>query len=276
MTSPQPALFEPDALTPGLTDVLGPHLASVVAAAGTGDWRSLRKAERSWAAAACSELGVDVAVSGLEHVGEGPYVVAPLHEGFADVLALLQLPLELTWVIRDELLELPYFGPYLNASGHIPVEPETPRAAWRNILTGSEPALARGESLVVFPQGSILGLDIAFQPGAFRLSRHFGVPLLPIILTGSHRVWEYPFSPRLRRNQRIRMEVLAPVDPADAPAQMRVLERRMKRRALTFSDAPARRYDPARDGEWPGYKFDLDPDLEPASGAPTGNQLIRP
>lgn len=257
-------LFAPDALTPGVVNLLGLELSLVVAAAASGDRRWLHAAERAWADAATTELNIDIAVSGLEHIETSrSYVVAPLHEGFADVLALLRLPLELTWVIRDELLELPYFGPYLETAGHIAVEPESPRTALRRILAGARSALTAGESLVVFPQGSVLGLDIAFQPGAFRVAQHFGVPVLPVVLTGSHRVWDYPFSPMLRWNQKIRMEVLSPIDPAEAVSKMHSLERRMKKVALGYSDAPARRYVPARDGEWPNYTFAIDPNLDP-------------
>jgi 1-acyl-sn-glycerol-3-phosphate acyltransferase len=266
MAANTPDLFEMNALTPGVLNLLGPELSRVVAAAVSGDRQRLHVAERAWADAASDELSIDISVSGLEHVETSrSYVVAPLHEGFADVLALLRLPLALTWVIRDELLELPYFGRYLQTAGHIAVEPESPRAALRRILAGARSAMSSGESLVVFPQGSVLGLDIAFQPGAFRVAEHFDVPVLPVVLTGSHRVWDYPFSAELRSNQKIRMEVLRPIDPTEGVAQMHRLERRMKRLALRVSDAPARRYVPARDGEWPNHTFAIDPNLEPAA-----------
>lgn len=262
MTVHQPELFESEALTAGVRNLLGPKLGAVVAVAGCGDQQQLRLAEKTWAAAAVKELDIDIALSGLENIEQGrSYLVAPLHEGFADVLALLQLPLSLTWVIRDELLELPYFGAYLKAAGHIAVEPEAPRAALRHILKGAASAFASGESVVVFPQGSVLGLDIAFQPGAFRVAQHFDVPVLPVVLAGSHRVWEYPFSPKLRRNQKIRMQVLEPIAAAEAVVTMRRLERSMKKHALADGDAAARRYIPARDGEWPDYRFTVDPGL---------------
>jgi 1-acyl-sn-glycerol-3-phosphate acyltransferase len=254
-------LFEQDALTPGVLELLGPQLNEVVAAADSGDRRRLRLAEKKWAAAAVDHLDVDIAVSGLTNIEERPYVVAPLHEGFADVLAVMSLPLNFTWVIRDELLDLPYFGPYLRAGGHIAVEPESPRVAARKIMAAARSAIAATESLVIFPQGSLLGLDIGFQPGAFRLAERFNLPLLPIVLTGGHRVWEYPFSPRLRYHQRMRMEVLEPIDAAEAVPQMRQIERDMKRRALAVDDAPARRYVPDRDGLWEGYSFMVDPDF---------------
>jgi 1-acyl-sn-glycerol-3-phosphate acyltransferase len=261
MAATKDDLFERDALTPGVLDLLGTRLVDVIAAAESGDRQQLRMAERTWAAAAVDQLKIDVAVSGLGNIEDRPYVVAPLHEGFADVLAVMSLPLDLTWVIRDELLDLPYFGPYLRVGGHIAVEPELPRVALRKIMAAARSAITARESLVIFPQGSLLGLDIGFQSGAFRLAERFNVPLLPVVLTGGHRVWDYPFSQKLRYHQTMRMEVLEPIDATDAVAQMRQIERDMKRRALAVDDAPARRYVPDRDGKWEGYSFVVDPDF---------------
>ena len=254
-------LFDAASLDDELLDLLGPRLSGLVAAAVSGDRPRLHQAERDWAEAAIRALDIRVDVVGLGSVDpRRRYVVAPLHEGFADVLALLRLPLDLNWVIRDELLELPYFGEYLDAAGHIAVTPELPRSAIRRIWRGAEETFSRGESLVVFPQGTVLGLEAAFQAGAFHLAERFDSALLPVVLTGSHRVWEYPFAATLRRGQHIRLEVLDPIEPGDAVAGMRAIERQMKQRALDATTAPARRYLPKRDGIWPGYRFDIDPD----------------
>ncbi len=260
-THPRAAdLFEQEALSPALRALLEPRIAEVVLAASSGDRRRLHVAERSWADAVIAELAIDLVIEGIDRIdSKGQYVIAPLHEGFADVLALLRLPLDLNWVIRDELLQLPYFGEYLRMAGYIPVEPESPRAALRSILSDSGAMLERGESLVVFPQGSLLGIEVSFQAGAFQLAQRFDIPLLPVVLTGSHRVWEYPFARTVRHAQPIHMEVLDPIDPTEAVAEMGRLEREMKRRALAASHAPARHYVPDRDGIWDGYRFDVDP-----------------
>lgn len=219
-----------------------------------------RTAERKWASAAQRLLRVEVIASGLHHVdAERRYVVAPLHEGFADALALLTLPLDLRFVARDELREWGLLGRALVDGHHIGVTPESGVAAYREMLRRAPAALDQGESLVVFPQGSILGVETAFAPGAFRFARRLDVPLLPVVLSGSHRVWEHPFSPVVRPRQRIFMQVLPAVAPEEAEQSARSLERRMKSLALE-SAAPPRRYVPERDGWWDGYEFTIDPD----------------
>ena len=264
---PQPSeLFDPRQLTPAMHELLGDGIAEVLLAAHRGDRDQLHEAERNWANRAIRALDIRLELIGLERIDvAGNYVVIPLHEGFADVLALLRLPLDLSWVIRDELLALPFFGDYLQAAGHIAIEPEAPRTAWKRVLLQASERLENGESVVIFPQGSLLGVETAFQPGAFRLAARVGRPVLPVVLTGTHQVWDYPFSSQLRTGQSVRLEVLEPLhagefDPRD-------LERDMKRRALAVTRAPVRHYVPERDGLWEGFRFSIDPDFPDTAAA---------
>ena len=218
-----------------------------------------RAAERWWARLAARLIGLRIRISGLEHVDpEERYVVASLHESFADGLALLHLPLSLTAVARDELATFPFLGRQLARGGHLFIRPERPVHAARTLQREACAAIEAGDSVLFFPQGSILGIEIAFQPGAFTLARRLGRPLLPIVVTGGHRVWEHPFAPTLRANQSMSVVVLPPVPPDEAVSQRAAIEGCMKRLALD-SATPPRHFDPSRDGYWDGYRYEIDP-----------------
>jgi 1-acyl-sn-glycerol-3-phosphate acyltransferase len=239
--------------------LFGPRYANLLNAARSGDRERIRNAERDWAARAAQAIGLTVEAHGLHRIDPSQqYVVAPLHEGFADVLALGRLPIELSYSAAEELFDWKLLGHYLRASGHSPVSTNNGAAAFRAILRGAESAFKGNESYVVFPQGSILGIEIAFHQGAFRLSARTGRPLLPVVLTGGATVWEHPFSPDLRFNQTIRMEVLTPVRSADILDCAGAVEADMKKRALNVTPGP-RRFDPDRDGWWDGYPYEIDP-----------------
>lgn len=76
-------------------------------------------------------------------------------------------------------------------------------------------------------------------------------------------MWEHPYSPVVRFDQKMTMHVLEPIAAADFDAATaRRLERRMKRLALQDLEAPARRYVPERDGWWDAYGYEIDPDFE--------------
>lgn len=202
---------------------------------------------------------------GLDHIDpREAYVVMPLHEGLADPLAVLHLPLRLRFVVRDEFVDWPLLGGYLKDSQQIAIRPEDGTRAYRTMLRAAREIFAGGESLVVFPQGSILGIDTAFLPGAFAVARAFQRPILPIALTGSHRVWEYPYNPRIRRGERMSVRVLPPIAESEVCArdtdELRLeVQHRLKAAALDGVMAPPRRFQPARDGYWDGYAYEIDP-----------------
>ena len=122
--------------------------------------------------------------------------------------------------------------------------------------------IEEGHDLVVFPQASVLGVEAAFAAGARRLAAATGAPIVPIVITGTHRVWEHPYGPRLRRGCRVDMTILPAESPHLDDRGWRALERRMKELALAATDAPARRYVPERDGWWDDYEITIDPDFD--------------
>jgi 1-acyl-sn-glycerol-3-phosphate acyltransferase len=230
----------------------------------SGHSRPLHALERWWARGVSRHLAIQLDISGLEHLDPTEaYIVTPLHEGFADVLALLQLPLDLRFVARDELFAWRYVGGLLRDTRQVKISPEQGAASYRSLRRQAPAILGVGESLVVFPQGSILGIEIDFKPGPFALARALGRPLLPIALTGGHRVWEHPFSPRLRYGERMSLRILPPI-PAAACQALDVeglrceVRRQLKTAALSGTMAPPRRFVPARDGYWDGYAYTID------------------
>lgn len=219
--------------------------------------------ERWWARAVARTLRLQIDIEGMEHIDPTKsYVVVALHEGFADAIALMHLPLRPRFLVRDELFGWKALGRYLRATGQIEVSETRDMGSIRRLYGEAAAALAGGDSLVIFPQGSILGVEVAFQPGAFRLAQQLDAPILPVVLTGSHRVWEHPFSSLVRLDQRVFVRVLPPVAPSDVQTlDTRELEREMKRVALHEATVAPRRFDPDRDGWWDGYRFEVDADF---------------
>lgn len=229
----------------------------------------LLPAERQWrqqgvARRLLAHLQVRLTVHGLNEAQGGAFIIVALHESMLDPLLLMLLPLPLRFAARNEIFGWPLIGPAITGLGHLSITPECGIAAYRTLLREGERILNGGESLALFPQGSVLGLETAFQPGAFALARTLGTPILPVVLTGGHRVWEHPFAPVLRYGQRLGMRVLPPISAEQVRAStsetLRTeVQRRMKAAALHGDLPPPRRYLPERDGWWDGYRFDIDP-----------------
>ncbi|MEI6045905.1 MAG: lysophospholipid acyltransferase family protein [Chloroflexota bacterium] len=229
-------------------------------------WDELYRFQVWWVRQVRQYLDVRLDIGGLKRVDpHQSYIVTPLHEGFGDILALAELPLKMRFVARDELFDQwKMLGPLLRDSGQLVVCPEQGAKSYRQLLRSAAPVFARGESLVIFPQGTILGIENDFSGGAFALAKTFKLPILPIALTGSHKVWEYPFSPRLRYGERISLRVLAPISVEECLARPReelrqMVQQRLKEVALSGTMAPPRRFVPSRDGYWDGYAYRIDP-----------------
>jgi len=237
--------------------------ASLLAMLGRrGRRQALHRHERRWSNATLRHLDVELDLEGCEHIDpEQQYVITPLHEGFLDPVVLFQLDLPMRFVARDELFEWKRLGRYLERTGQIVVPTQPSLPGYRAVIAGAETTFSAGESLVMFPQGSILGIEVAFRRGPVRIAQRLDRPILPVVITGTHQVWEHPYSPRLRYGQRVSISVMPPVAPDDAAQEWRDIEREMKAIALGSGMAPVRRYVPERDGWWDGYDFSIDPDF---------------
>lgn len=230
-----------------------------------GRRRELHRVARWWARDVVRHLAIRLEVDGPDLIDPSQaYVVTPLHEGFADALAVLHLPLDLRFAARDELFGWRLFGGLLRDTEQLELCPELGMRSYLQLRRQAPTVLDGGESLVLFPQGSILGIEIDFKAGPFALAAALGRPILPVALTGGHRVWEHPYSPRLRYGQRLSLAVLPPVSAAEIRAlgvegARAEIQRRLKSRALDGEMAPPRRFVPARDGYWDGYAYEIDP-----------------
>jgi len=136
--------------------------------------------------------GLRWAVEGIERIpSEGPVLLACNHISYFDPLSLCYVAdlagRKARFLAKAELFESWWFGPYMREVRSIPVERGTGDSS---SLDAAGAALAAGELVVVFPEGTISpDLEpMAGKTGTARLARATGVPVLPLGLWGSHRV----------------------------------------------------------------------------------------
>jgi 1-acyl-sn-glycerol-3-phosphate acyltransferase len=122
----------------------------------------------------------------------GPVVIASNHVSYLD-------PLTLAWVAdrrgrhvrflaKAELFDKPVLGTLLHAAHQIPVRRGRVDAA--DALSAAVDALAQGECIGVFPEGTISeDLEpMVGKSGTARLAQQAGVPITPVGLWGTHRI----------------------------------------------------------------------------------------
>ena len=136
--------------------LFGPRYLALLRAARSGDRRRMHEAEREWARHAARAADLTIEAHGVHRIDPTEqYVVAPLHEGFADVIALSRLPLDLAYSVAEELFDWSLLGRYLTASDQCPV-PVRNRAAASSLSATIPPYTQNGSEVRELPNKRLL------------------------------------------------------------------------------------------------------------------------
>jgi 1-acyl-sn-glycerol-3-phosphate acyltransferase len=198
----------------GLTLIAVPPLWALVGLSrhATTVRRQLKRFSRIVIAAS----GCPLTVTGLERLRDlGPAIFVANHASYVDVLVILAtLPENLRFAAKGRLASYPVLGTIIPKAGYITIE-KTKQAERMEGADDVSAALADGESMFVFPEGTFVrapGL-LPFRLGAFRAAASTGRPVVPIALAGTRQV--FPADTMLLRPGRITLTVCPPLHPGD-------------------------------------------------------------
>ena len=114
------------------------------------------------------------------------------------------------FMAKDDVFRHRLSGPLMRGMHHIPVDRAAGAASFRTAVN----ALKSGEIVGVFPEATISrSFELkGFKSGAVRMAQAAGVPVLPMIIWGSQRVWTKGHPKRLgRTNVPITLSVGEPI-----------------------------------------------------------------
>jgi len=155
-----------------------------------------------------------VAVTGLEHLPEGPFVLAPNHRSYFDHFVMEVIVRAATgrpvWFLtKRESFERPLSRLWTKAWYGIPVDRDTPSPETLRNVRG---VLAGGDVLCVYPEGTRGSGQVLlpFRAGAFRFALAADVPVVPVALTGTADVLRKG-ERRFRRGGRVEVAFGAPL-----------------------------------------------------------------
>jgi len=184
------------------------------------------------------------ALVGLEHRWTGsfpaarPVIYAAKHQSAWDTMALATLPDRPAYVLKRELVWIPFFGWLLKAAGFIAVDRKAGAAALRRMVRDAERAVADGRSLLIFPEGTRTapGEHRPYQPGIAALYDRLKLPVVPIALNSGLFWGRRSF---VKRPGRITVEILPAIEPGlDRRAFMAELERRIEEASTRLAQLP--------------------------------------
>lgn len=158
-----------------------------------------------------------VTIHGRENIEpDATYVYVANHLSLLDILVLFRLFTDFKWVSKAEIFKVPGVGWNMTLNRYIPLQRGN-RDSVVKMMAQCKEALARGSSLMLFPEGtrSATGELKAFKTGAFELAVDAQVPIVPIAIQGTNNALpKHGFV--LRGRHHITVTVLPPFEPGDS------------------------------------------------------------
>lgn len=134
--------------------------------------------------------GIRHEVRGIENVPTTPCIVLCKHQSAWETLATQVILPPQVWVLKRELLWLPFFGWALALTSPIAINRGDGKAAVKQLLKQGKQRLADGFCVVIYPEGTRIPYRQRgkYKIGGALLAASSGVPVIPIAHNAG-RLW---------------------------------------------------------------------------------------
>ena len=147
---------------------------------------------RAWARLMISVTGNKIRVENQEFVPKGPVLFVANHQSYFDIPVMMAYtPHFAPFIAKVELEKVWMLSFWMRQMGCLFMDRKNMRQSLQVILDGIE-ILKKGESLVIFPEGtrSQDGQVMDFKPGSLKLAVKANVPIVPVTLINTYKVFE--------------------------------------------------------------------------------------
>lgn len=152
------------------------------------------EAVQFWTKRVFDYFETDINIINPENIpAEGPVVYISNHQSYADIPLFFNSisTHQISFIAKDALEKAPLFGDWTKITRGLFMKRGDARASLQTINEGAE-LLKQGFSLVIFPEGtrshsSQMG---DFKPGSLKLATKARVPIVPVTINGSYRMYE--------------------------------------------------------------------------------------
>lgn len=145
-------------------------------------YRFITTWSRLMLAGAGTILGIRYRVLGAETLPPPPYIVLAKHQSAWETLAFQAIFPPQVWVVKRELLWIPFFGWGLALLAPIAIDRAAGPRALTQLLEQGRERLARRYCIVIFPEGTRVapGSRGRYQVGGAWLAVKTGTPVVPV------------------------------------------------------------------------------------------------
>ncbi len=187
--------------------------ALVVRLLSAGTRLPLAMARRLWAPGLLWAAGVRIEARDVETLDpDGRYFFVCNHQSMIDIAVLFRvLPVNLHFIVKDELRKVPFIGWYAAAMGMIFVKRGAGRAALDEVR-GAAQLIESGRSVLAFPEGTRSSGSVKpFKTGVFLPAIEAAVAIVPIAVDGAAKV--LPARGFAVRPGTVRVAIGSPIPP---------------------------------------------------------------
>jgi 1-acyl-sn-glycerol-3-phosphate acyltransferase len=157
--------------------------------------------------------GIRYQIIGAKHIPTAPSIILSKHQSAWETLAFQQIFPAQVWVLKKELLRVPFFGWGLALTSPIAIDRSSRKAALKQIVEQGKDRLRQGFSIVIFPEGTRIapGKKGKYGIGGAWLATHTGAPVVPV----AHNAGEFwGRNSFLKLPGTITVSIGEPIDPA--------------------------------------------------------------
>lgn len=126
--------------------------------------------------------GVRYVVHGIENLGKTPAIILANHQSSWETILFYKLVFPVSPILKKELTEIPFWGWSMRLLKPIAIDRSKPREAGRSLLVQGVDRIQRGNSIIVFPEGSRsnFGTVKRFSRGGAKLAIAADTDIIPI------------------------------------------------------------------------------------------------
>jgi len=149
---------------------------------------------------------------GLENIPQGAALIASKHQSMWETFALITVLRDPAYILKRELLWIPFFGWYAAKAQMIPVDRGKRSQALAAMTERAKKETAKGREIIIFPEGTrrAPGAEPKYKFGVAFLYTELGVPCVPVALN-SGLFW--PRRSFRRYPGVVRVEFMSPIAP---------------------------------------------------------------
>jgi len=126
--------------------------------------------------------GLTHQLEGQENIPDEPCVFACAHQSTWETIATQTFLPALAWVLKKELLSIPFFGWGLRATGPIAIDRSDKKNALDQVVEQGIDKFKEGRYVLIFPEGTrtAYGESVRYKKGAAKLALAANKVIIPV------------------------------------------------------------------------------------------------